>query len=151
MSEQMMNELQARLSELQDLRDGVCKGGKCYKPGERSNRIGPQGPNEGLGMGSRIGRETTPYNRKPTKLKGRYDTAAVIGQMFVEGPQVRGQATAEELATVASEVRENLDAIERNEVPRQYQRVLREYFERLAGLVREREGVSDKAAEDTKP
>jgi hypothetical protein len=56
--------------------------------------------------------------------------------MLVEGPQVRGQATAEQLSAAQAEVRDQMDAVEREEVPRQYQRALREYFERLAGLMR---------------
>lgn len=152
MSEQLLNELEAQLADLQDFREGVCGGGLCPGSGKYDpTRVGPQGPNAGLGYGSRIGDQRTPYDRKPTKLKSRYQGGAIIGQMLIEGPQVRGQATADELTAVESEVRDALDAVERDEVPRQYQKVLREYFSRLAGLMDERQGESKESAPAPKP
>ena len=59
-----------------------------------------------------------------------------------DGPQVRGEASAEALTAAAAQVRDALDAIEREEVPRQYRKVLQEYFERLAGLVRAKQETS---------
>jgi hypothetical protein len=149
MSEQLAQELQAQLSDLDKLRDDVCQG-KCqgYCPdGRRNNRIGPQGPREGYGIGSRIGKEKTPYQTDPTKAKTRFQGGTVIGQMLIDGPQIRGEASAATLTTAAAQVRDALDAIEREEVPRQYRKVLQEYFERLAGLVREKQG----STADTQP
>lgn len=139
MSEQLARELQAQLSDIENLRDSVCQGDMCDRPGKGSNKIGQQGPNAGLGIGSRIGKETTPYKGDPTKAPTRFQGGSIIGEMLVDGPQVRGEAAGEALAAVESEVREAQDAIEREEVPRQYQKVLREYFERLAGLMREKQ------------
>lgn len=148
MSEQLAQELQSQISDIENLRNDVCEG-SCNKPGDgkRPGRIGQQGPNYGLGLGSRIGKETTPYKGDPTKAPTRFQGGAVIGEMLVDGPQVRGQAAGEALAAIESEVREAQDAIEREEVPRQYQKVLREYFERLAGLMREKQqGKPDEPA-----
>jgi len=138
MSEQLMNELQAQISDLEKMRDSVCKGDKCPGkcPGGNPGPIGEQGPNLGLGLGSHVGKEKTAYQTDAQKAKTRYQGGAIIGRMLVEGPQVRGQATAEQLSAAQAEVRDQMDAVEREEVPRQYQRALREYFERLAGLMR---------------
>jgi len=137
LSEQLLNELQAQISELENLRDDVCSGRMCRRRGGiQPGEIGEQGPQLGLGIGSRVGREKTAYKTDPQKAKSRFEGGTVIGRMLVEGPQVRGQAAAQEFAAVVAEVREQLDAVEREEVPRQYQRVLREYFERLAGVMR---------------
>jgi len=144
MSEQLAKELEARLSDLDRLRDDVCQG-KCqgdYPGGRPGNRIGRQGPNAGLGLGSRIGKEKAAYQTDPTKAKTRFQGGTVIGQMLVDGPQVRGEASAEALTAAAAQVRDALDAIEREEVPRQYRKVLQEYFERLAGLVRAKQETS---------
>jgi hypothetical protein len=142
MSEQLAQELQANLSDLDKLRDDVCQGkcqGNCPGSGRRCNRIGQQGPNEGYGIGSRIGKEKAAYQTDPTKAKTRFQGGTVIGQMLIDGPQIRGEASAATLTTAAAQVRDALDAIEREEVPRQYRNVLQEYFERLAGLVREKQ------------
>lgn len=58
--------------------------------------------------------------------------------MLIDGPQIRGAASREALAAAEAEARDALDAVEREEVPRQYRKVLQEYFERLAGLVSEK-------------
>jgi chemotaxis protein histidine kinase CheA len=156
MTEQMMNELQAQLSEMDKMRQGVCEGqcqGKGDKPGRRDGgNIGTQGPNEGLGYGSRIGKERTAYNKTPEKAKSRYQGGAIIGRMLVEGPQVRGQASAEDLTAAEAEVRDQLDNVEREDVPRQYHKALREYFDRLAGLMKEQAGTpaEEKKAEPAK-
>ncbi|MBP7745670.1 MAG: hypothetical protein KA383_06015 [Phycisphaerae bacterium] len=139
MAEQMMNELQAQLSDLDNLRDSVCQG-NCRRPGDGQARgIGQQGPNYGRGLGERIGKEKVAYDVDPTKAKTRFQGGTITGQMLVDGPQVRGAASAEVLTAAESQVRDALDAIEHEEVPRQYRKVLQEYFERLAGLVRDKQ------------
>lgn len=143
MAEMMSAELQAQLSDLERLRYDVCEG-NCQgrgRMGQGEMRVGEQGPNYGLGLGSRIGKEKTPYDRDPTKAKTRFQGGTVIGQMLVDGPQVPGEATADVLTAAEAEVRDAQDAIEREEVPRQYDKVLREYFDRLAGLVREKKAA----------
>lgn len=137
MAQQMLSDLEAQLSDLDNLRDSVCQG-NCRRPG-RGGRggIGMQGPQYGLGYGSRIGQEATPYQRDPTKARTRFQGGTVIGRMLVDGPQVPGAATAETRQAAAAEVRDALDAIEREEVPQQYRKALREYFDRLAGVMRD--------------
>lgn len=137
MSEQMMNELETQMSELGNLRDEICRGGMCpFGKDGYPGKPGMQGPGAGLGLGERIGKQRVAYDRQPTKVKSRFEGGTVIGRMLVEGPQVRGEATAEALATAQSEVRDALDNVEREDVPRQYHNALRAYFERLAGLMR---------------
>jgi glycerol-3-phosphate cytidylyltransferase-like family protein len=157
MAEQMMNDLQAQLAELRNLREGVCKGGFCRKPGGQvSDQIGNQGPNEGLGYGSRIGKEKGAHDFRPDKVRSPQHAGEIIGQMLIDGPQTRGEASAEARDTVNSAVRDASDAIERQDVPRQYERVLRLYFESLAGLVQEpskavQPAVTDGAKPAVKP
>jgi chemotaxis protein histidine kinase CheA len=151
MSQQMMNDLQAQLNDLNSMREDVCEGGYCPNRGNgqrQGNKIGNQGPNAGLGMGERIGKERTAYQRDPTKAKTRFDTGVVIGRMLVEGPQVRGEANAEAVAVARSELRAMEDAVERDELPHQYRNAAKTYFERLAGIMTERFGEDEKPAED---
>ena len=137
MAEQMMNELQAQLSELDDLKQNIGQG-NCQGMGQDAqdpNQIGNQGPQAGRGYGSRIGKERGAHSYKSAKEKTRATDGQIIGQMLIDGPQVRGEANADVTEAVNSAVRDAEDAVEREEVQRQYQRVVQNYFERLAGLM----------------
>ncbi|MCK4343474.1 MAG: hypothetical protein KAY37_17305 [Phycisphaerae bacterium] len=151
-SEQLMNELEAQISDFQNMRDDICQGGMnpgYQQPGRRpQGPIGSQGPNAGLGLGARIGKEKVPYQRDPTKAKSRFQSGTIIGRILVEGPQVRGEATDEEYDAVNSEVRDALDAVAREEVPRQYQKAVQAYFERLAGIMRKQQTEEDSPQAD---
>jgi hypothetical protein len=151
MAEQLMNELQAQLAQLQDLREGVCQG-NCQGDGQglRNNQIGNQGPNYGLGIGERIGREKAAHSLKPEKADVRMQGGQIIGQMLIDGPQLKGEAGAEVREAVAAAQRDAQDAIEKHAVQRQYERAVREYFDRLAGLAEQKQ-AADRAKADEKP
>ncbi len=149
MTQQLMNELEVQMSDWENLRGGVCEGGMGQ--GEMRGPRGPigqQGGNYGLGLGARIGKERTAFQTDATKAKTRFDSGAVIGQLLVDGPQVRGEASAEVLDAADADVRDALDAIDRKEVPRQYDKALREYFDRVAGLVEQRKTEATDDNED---
>ncbi len=136
-AEQMLNELRAQMNRLDSLREGVCRG-----PGRRDgdldeSQIGQQGPEYGRGRGRRIGEEKTAYKSDPTKAAVKVRDGEVIARMLVDGAAPRGEVGAEQVSAAQAEVRAAADAVEREKIPRQYQRVVQEYFERLAGLVRE--------------
>ena len=134
MSEQMMNELEAQLGDLRDMRESICQGsyGRCEgQPGA----IGQQGPNYGRGIGSRIPKERAAHALQPTRVKSRGQGGTIIGQKLVDGPQMRGEASAAVRETLTAAQRDALDAVERDEVPRQYHDAVRQYFDRLAGLM----------------
>jgi hypothetical protein len=134
MSQQLLDELEAQLGDLQNMRQSVCSGGYCSRSGQRPGSIGGQGPGCGYGIGSTVPKERTAHALTPTKARSRMHGGTIIGQMLVDGQQVRGEATAEVREAVSSAQRDAADAIERHEVPRQYHGVVREYFHRLAGL-----------------
>jgi hypothetical protein len=134
MTEQMMNELEAQLAELDDLKAGVCEGGMGKRPFD-PNQVGRPGPNWGLGYGPSGEKKRGAHQYKATKAKTRARGGQIIGQMLIDGPQIKGEANADVADAVSSAVRDAEDAVEREEVPRQYQRVVQSYFERLAGLM----------------
>jgi hypothetical protein len=136
MAEQMMNELQAQLSDLDKLREGVCQGGFGNCAGQPGDNVGGQGANPGLGYGERVGRQRVAHQYQATKVDANTGQGQIIGQMLIDGPQLRGEATADAQEAVGAALRDATDAIERQQVPRQYERVLRDYFESLAGLAR---------------
>ncbi len=149
MSEQLMNELTSQLAEMGDFRNDVCQG-QCQGNGQgQRGGIGRQGPQYGRGLGDNVGKERTPYQADPTKAKSRFQGGEIIGQMLVDGPQVPGHANAEALSAAEAELRDALDAIDRNEVPRQYEKVMREYFARLAGLIEQQQDASNTSGEES--
>lgn len=140
MAQQAMQDLQSQLNQLQDLKDGISRG-QCEGDGQGFNRdpidpnkIGQQGGNKGYGYGSRIGKERGAHNYRSDRSGSQNQRGDIIGQMLIDGPQVRGEARAEAVDAVGVAVAEAQDAIEREDVPAQYHRVVQEYFERLAGL-----------------
>ncbi len=138
MQEEMMKELKSQADRLGKLRDDLSCGRKPGE-GEGDEQPGGQGPEYGHGYGARIGEKKTPHATTPEKANVKTKGGQVIGRMLVNGPAYRGEATAEELAAAQAEVHDALEAVEREDVPRQYQRVVQEYFDRLAGLAGERE------------
>jgi len=148
MAEQMMNELQAQLAELDELKGRVCEGNcRGWRPGD-PNSVGRPAPNPGQGYGA-CPRERAPHAYKATRAKGPMQPGQIIGQMFIDGPQVKGAATTEALEVLASELRDAEEAIERDEVQRQYQRVVQMYFEQLAGLLSGRSPAETPQAQAT--
>ncbi len=136
MAQQAIDELAANLAEIRNLQQqigqGKCQGGK---PGQESDQIGNQGPQYGRGYGSQIGKEKAAHQMAPSRVRGKQTAGQIIGQQLVDGEQIRGEAQAGVRDAVNAALRDATDAIERETVPRQYERVAREYFEGLAGLV----------------
>ena len=147
MAEQMMSELEAQLAELEDLKAGVCQGCQGNFPRD-PNKIGSPGQNPGLGYGPWSHKQRGAHQYKASKAETRTKGGQIIGQMLIDGPQVKGEASTEVTDVVASAYRDAQDAIEREDVPRQYQRVVQYYFERLAGLA---EAKAKAEAEEDKP
>lgn len=134
MAEQTLNEIDAQLNDLKNMRNGVCKGDFGKGSGDQGDEIGDQGPDAGRGYGSKVGKKTTAHQYQPSKVNANTGRGEIIGRMLVDGPQAKGEATAETSEAVIAAVRDATDAIERQRAPRQYEHVLRAYFESLAGL-----------------
>ncbi|MBK8914732.1 MAG: hypothetical protein IPM64_09080 [Phycisphaerales bacterium] len=149
MAEQMMGEMEAQLAELDQLRKGMNDPGDQQgfgkqKPDNDPNGTGPQ---YGLGMGPGTGKERRAHQMKTERVKPQITGGEIIGQMLFDGPQVKGQSSAQVRDAVIAAVRDATDAINRDEVQRQYERAVREYFDGLAGLV----GDAESPATPTNP
>lgn len=131
MAEQLANSLEGQLAELQEMRDQICEGGFCNKPGE-----GEQ-PGTGRGYGRGFGArdsQAAAHGYKATKADTKLNGGEIIGQILFDGPQLRGEATAAVRDAVAAAIRDGADAVDREDVPRQYDKAMRAYFEGLAGI-----------------
>lgn len=127
-AQQMRRDLAGRLAELEKLRQCISQG-QC-------RQAGAGGTHYGFGHATGPATNMLPRAHSPTRARSRVQEGAILGSVLVDGPQRVGHATAEARQAAAAEVRDALDAIEREEVPPQYHKVLREYFDRLAGLMR---------------
>lgn len=141
--EQLAAEIEAELDELGDLRESLCRGNGSGR-GNR-NGIGTQGPQAGLGRGRRIGEKRVAHGYRKTRVRGARHPGEIIGQMVVDAPLVKGQVQTQVREVVEAAVREADDAIERERIPHQYQRVIRNYFLSLAGLVGSGDAQSGRA------
>lgn len=131
MSEQQLQELEAKLAEIDELKNCIGQG-NC--PPFDPNKKGAQGPTAGIGEGGGSPKEKVAHQLKAEKAKVRPGAGQIIGQMLVSGAQVKGDAQAEARAAITAAVRDAADAISRDDVLRQHERVVRTYFDRLAGL-----------------
>lgn len=148
MAEQEMNALEAALREIQEAKDGVCQG-DCKGQGDiPGDIIGQQGRGEGLGYGHKIGKQKAAGQYRPEKAKVRLQSGEIIGQVLIDGPQMKGEAAAEAREVVSAAIRDAEGAIDRQSVPRQYETVLKTYFDRLAGLEAARLKNAQQASEE---
>lgn len=151
MAEQMANELDAQLNDLKNMREGMCQGNGQRQGTNPSDEIGNQGPNEGLGYGSRIGKEAGAHKYKSVRAEVRAQNGQIIGQLLIDGPQIKGQAAAEVKNAVNAAVRDATDAVEHDRVPRQYHDVTKHYFEELARLANQSSNAQPSGGDKPKP
>jgi len=152
--EQEKNQLESAMSDLNDLKDQMsdncsnCNGtgqkngqqcGKCQGSGMGNGQPGPgggQGGGQGglgQGRGGLAQKNETGVNFKIERQKVKTTKGKIIGQFLVDGEQVKGELSEDIVEVVAAGERDATDAINRDRVPRQYQKAVKEYFSRLPG------------------
>lgn len=144
MMEQEMADLEATLSELSSCKGGLCEGqgeGACPGGGmfgEGGATGGGMGA-LGRGRGGRAPRKETKVKYSPDRLKGQQSPGAMIGEMFVDGEQMKGQAEQKAAEAVSAAARDATEAIDRDRVPRVYHRSVKDYFGGLQGDLKKAE------------
>ncbi|MBU0717549.1 MAG: hypothetical protein KJ749_04810 [Planctomycetes bacterium] len=128
--EQEMNQLDATMAELQNARNdiGNC-GSKCNGPGQGDNGSGMG--NLGRGRGGLAPEQQTAVDFQVEKAKVQTTKGAIIGQFLVEGEQVKGEVKAGLGDVVTAAEHDASDRINRNRIPRQYQKAVKEYFSQM--------------------
>jgi len=99
----------------------------------------------GQGQGGLAKSEKTDVGFKTEKGKVATTKGAIVGQFLVDGEQVKGDAKSALAEVVSSAERDASDRINRDRIPRQYQKAVKEYFSNL-----DRKS-GKKPADDTKP
>ncbi|HNQ24709.1 MAG TPA: hypothetical protein PKK06_16630 [Phycisphaerae bacterium] len=130
--EQEMNQLNAALSSLQNAKDGCQGQGQCQgKDGQPHGGMGKLG----RGQGGLAPEERTDVAFKVEKQQVHTGQGAIIGQFLVEGEQVRGEVDRTFVEVITAAEHEASDAVNRDRVPRQYQKAVKEYFRHVGRAI----------------
>ena len=131
MAEMEMAQLDAAMAAMQQSRDqfgkpcSSCKGAGCGSCGKgRGSGMGKRGQ----GRGGMAPEQKTAVRFKTERGKVKMARGAIIGQFEFEGEQVKGEVTTEFTELVTAAERDASDRINRNRIPRQYQKAVRKYF-----------------------
>lgn len=145
--EQAMSECKGQLAKMCEGM-GQCEGGDNsflawrdspgqWKAGEAEKfGAGSGGPGKGLGAGP----EENAADYKLDKVKANVQTrkGQIIGSRLVQGEQIRGESVAEFADAVESGSKEATEAIEENQVPREFQNAVKHYFGRLEAQAKDK-------------
>ena len=137
--EQEMNQLESAMADLQDTKNQMssqcphCGGRGCEKCGGSgmSQRRGGGMGRLGQGRGGIAPSTPTDVGFKVHREKVKTAEGAIIGQFLVDGKQVKGEASKEFVEVIAAAERDATETINRDRIPRQFQKVVKEFFERL--------------------
>jgi len=148
--QQELNDMQNAMAGLNDLKNDLgkpcdqCKGtGQCN--GKPCSKCGGSGMGQcsGNGSGSGMGgfgqgqggiapKSETSVRMKREKANVYTEKGVLIGQSWVDGEQIKGDATPEFREAVIAAKQGHAEAVESGKVPRQYQDVTGRYFQRVA-------------------
>lgn len=142
--EQEMSQLDAAAAAMQNAKDNIdkpcsaCKGSGMSggKPCSLCQGSGGKGAGGGMGkMGRGRGglapeRETS-VGFKIERAKVKTGQGAIIGQFFFKGEQVKGAVDSSLAEMVTAAERDATDLINRDRIPRQYQKAVKAYFSQV--------------------
>jgi hypothetical protein len=86
----------------------------------------------GRGQGGEAPEE--PYSDvdwEKSKIRGKMGRGRIVGEMFVKGAQVKGEATEEYVEVLGEARQEAADALSKERIPRGCRDYVREYFNEL--------------------
>ncbi|MFQ5414408.1 MAG: hypothetical protein ACE5E6_08115 [Phycisphaerae bacterium] len=143
--EQEMGQLDSALADLQgakndlDSRCSQCQGtgrrggkpcGKCSGSGRGMGR------NPKSGRGGLAAEAPTDVAFKVKRQKVHTGKGAIIGQFLVDGEQVKGDVAAKLIDVVSATERDASELINRDRIPRQYQKAVKDYFSNVRRAAR---------------
>jgi hypothetical protein len=134
--------------------DGECNGkGGGWKPGSSNKFSKGAGGGPGHGNHASPKAEATDYKTEKTKINGKTGAGPIIGSRLVYGEQVKGESVEEFKAGVEAGQQEMAEAIDGQDIPREYQDAVKHYFGNLAKKVTAEGGkpTTPAPAGDAKP
>ena len=150
MLEQEMNQLDSALASLQDAQN------ECGGQGQGGGQQGRGGMGKlGRGRGGLAPSQETATGFKIERGKVQTTKGRIVGQFLVDGEQVKGEADEEFVELITAAERVATDTVNRDRIPRQYQKAVQDYFSRLPegfGIEVAPDGADeDEAAETEEP
>ncbi len=136
MMQQEMMDMEAAMAELADAKSGLCDGeGAGQAEGDGMGTGLGQGAlsgggmgNPGRGQGGQAPLQKTSVRWKRERVRGKQSKGSIIGETFVEGRQLKGQARRKAVEVITSAEREATDALDRDRLPRAYHDSVKKYF-----------------------
>jgi len=103
--------------------------------GGQPNPGGKPGGGRGQGQGAGANYQDGAFNTKQDKAASKNLGGPVVGRMFVEGVQIRGESKAQFQAAATAAEAAAAEAIDERRVPREHQDAIKRYFGRLKRAV----------------
>jgi len=100
----------------------------------------------GRGRGGLAPEQLTDVGFKTERQKVPTTKGVSIGEMFVDGEQVKGEVSSEFVEVVVASERDATDRVKRNRVPRQYHKAVKEYFSNVRRSMEEADRGAGKAS-----
>lgn len=141
--EQEMNQLDAAVAGLESARNDIDKPcSACQGTGKANGRPcsackgGGRGGLGGMGQGrgGLAPEQQTNVGFKTERAKVHTGKGAIIGQFLVDGEQVKGEVSSDFTEVFSAAERDASDRINRDRVPRQYQKAVKTYFSTVQRL-----------------
>jgi hypothetical protein len=118
--------------------EGECKNGGRggWKPGSATKKgSGTGGPGQSSGGGNTVG-EARDFTTEKKKAVVKTTDGPIIGQRLVYGEQVKGESVEQFKAAMEAGEQEAAEAIDEQQIPREYHDAVKHYFGRLADKVK---------------
>lgn len=158
--EQEMNQLESALAGLQQGKDGLESCSACQGTGMVGGMPCSQCQGGGMKAGAGLGKlgrgrgglapqQQTNVAFKMERTKVYTGPGAIIGRFLIDGEQVKGEATRELVDVITAEERNATDAINRDRIPRQYQKSVKDYFTRVQKVLGDAKTGADASESDT--
>ena len=127
--QQEMEEIQAAMNEIRAAMNQL--GGGQGGGGNQGGGNGFAQGGKGRAGGGLRPEEEAAFALTKRKAKVKTDRGQIIGQTFIDGVQLKGDATAKYVEAVQAARDESTEALANDRIPRQYHKPLREYFRQM--------------------
>ncbi|UCE58468.1 MAG: hypothetical protein JSU63_13615 [Phycisphaerales bacterium] len=149
--EQEMSQLESTLADLQSAKNDLDKPcSSCNGTGMMGNQPcskcgGGQRPGTGMGKlgqgrGGLAPEHQTSVSFKTERAKVHTGKGAIIGQFLIDGEQVKGEVGSTFSEVISAAERDASDRINRDRVPRQYQKAVKQYFSNVQRVTGQEQG-----------
>ncbi len=153
--QQEMAQMESSLNSLQNTKNDLSKScGQCKGTGQKGGKScsackGSGMGKKGQGRGGLAPEQLTNVGFKVERGKVHTGKGAIIGQFLFEGEQVKGEISSSVTEVVSAGERDASDRINRDRIPRQYHKAVKNYFSNMKrSLNQNKSNDSESQSED---